>query len=67
MARTVSALIFAGGVVCFVFAAILAIRMTSLDVSILDIYFVISPKYLMILGSLLLLASLAAWKALPAR
>jgi len=67
MARIGSALLLAGGLVCFVFAAVLAIKTKSLDLSILDIYFVVSPRYLVILGTFLILASLAAWKALPAR
>lgn len=52
MTKVVSALLLAGGAICFVLAAILAMTIGLLDVSILDVYFVLSPKYLLIAGSL---------------
>ena len=38
-------------------AAIVARTVGSLDVSIIDVYFVVSPKYLLIAGVFLILAS----------
>lgn len=67
MTKVVSALLLAGGAICFVLAAILAMTVGSLDVSILDVYFVVFPKYLLIAGALLILVSRMIWKRVAAR
>lgn len=57
MTKIVSALLLAGGAFCLLLAAIVARTVGSLDVSIIDVYFVVSPKYLLIAGVFLILAS----------
>ena len=46
------------------FAGILAFTIRSLDLQILDIYFVILPRYLLLLSAVLLLAAFVVWKAM---
>ena len=64
VAKIFSGLFLAGGVLCVVFAGILAFTIRSLDLQILDIYFVILPRYLLLLSAVLLLAAFVVWKAL---
>ena len=50
----------AAGIICLVIAAILIAKIGGpLDVQILDHYFVLSPKWLLILGTALFVPSLA--------
>jgi len=55
-----------GGALCSVFAGILAFTIRSLDLQIFDIYFVILPRYLLLLSAGLLLAAFVVWKAMAA-
>jgi hypothetical protein len=59
-----SGVLLAGGVLCVVFAGILAFTMHSLDLLIFDIYFVILPRYLLLVSAVLLLAAFLVWKAM---
>jgi len=58
MAKMLSALLLAVGAICLLLAAIMATTVRALDISILDVYFVISPKYLLIAGLVFCLATL---------
>ena len=50
----------AAGIFCLIVAAILITKIGGpLDVQILDHYFVLSPKWLLIAGAILLVSSLA--------
>ena len=64
MAKVFSELLLAGCVLCLVCAGILAFTIRSLDVSILDVYFVIAPRDLILLGTCLLVAALVVWKTM---
>jgi len=64
MAKIFSGLLLAGSVLCLVFAGILAFTIRSLDMQIFDVYFVILPRYLLLLSAGLLLAAFVVWKAL---
>ena len=64
VAKIFSGVLLAGGVLCLIFAGILAFTMHSLDLQILDIYFVILPKYLLLVSAVLLLAAFVVWKAM---
>jgi hypothetical protein len=64
MAKTLSTLLLAGGVLFFVLAGVLALTIRSLDLQILDVYFVILPRYLFLLSAGLLLAAFVIWKTM---
>lgn len=62
MAKILLALFSGVGVLCAVLAIILASSIRSLDLQILDIYFVIFPRYLLLLSAALLVAAFALYK-----
>ena len=64
VAKIFSGVLLAGGVLCVIVAGILAFTIRSLDLQILDIYFVILPRYLLLLSAVLLLAAFVVWKAM---
>ena len=64
MAKIFSGVLLTGSVLCVVFAGILVFTIRSLDLQILDIYFVIRPRYLLLLSGGLLLAAFVVWKAM---
>jgi hypothetical protein len=64
MAKISSELLLAVGILCSVLAGVLAFTIRSLDVQILDVYFVVLPKYLLLLSVGLLLAAFAIWKVM---
>jgi hypothetical protein len=62
MAKIFLGLLLAASTLCFVCAGILALRIRGLDLQILDRYFVVWPRYLIMLGAGLLLAAFAVWR-----
>jgi hypothetical protein len=62
VAKFSSALLLAVGVLFLVLAGVLARTIHSLDLQIFDVYFVILPRYLLLLAAALLLAALVIWK-----
>jgi hypothetical protein len=64
VAKIVSELLLAGSVLCLVFAGILAFTIHALDVMILGVYFVILPRYLILLSAGLLVAAFVVWKTM---
>jgi hypothetical protein len=62
VAKVFSELLIAASVLCLICAGILAFTIRSLDVSILDVYFVIAPRDLILLGTGLLVVAFVMWK-----
>jgi len=53
MARLISIVLFAGSAVFLLLALVLALTKGVLDVSVLDYYFVVLPRYLLLLAAIL--------------
>ena len=64
MAKVLLILLIAGGVLFLVLAFVLALTKGALDVSVIDVYFVVLPRYLFFLSAALFLAALALRKTL---
>ena len=64
VAKIFSGVLLAGDVLCVVFAGILAFTIGSLDLQILDFYFVILLEYLLLSSAVLLFAAFVVWKAM---
>lgn len=56
MPKMVSILFFAGSAVFLILALVLALRTGMLDVSVLDVYFVVLPRYLLLVAAILFTA-----------
>jgi len=52
MPKMVSAVLFAGSAVFLILALVLALTTGALDVSILDVYFVVLPRYLFLIAAI---------------
>jgi hypothetical protein len=62
VAKLLSALLLAAGIIFLIMGALLASTTRSLDLQVLDIYLVILPRYLFLAGSALLFAAFLVWK-----
>jgi hypothetical protein len=56
MPKMVSTVLFAGSVVFLILALVLALTKGALDVSVLDFYFVVLPRYLLLVAAILFTA-----------
>jgi hypothetical protein len=62
VAKLFSVLLLAGSLLFSVLGSVLAFTIRSLDLQILDLYFVVLPRYLFLLSAALLLAAFVIWK-----
>jgi hypothetical protein len=56
MTKLVSGVLFAGSAVFLILAVALALTKGALDVSVLDFYFVVLPRYLLLVAAILFAA-----------
>ena len=56
MTKLVSVVLFAGSAVFLILAVALALTKGALDVSVLDFYFVVLPRYLLLVAAILFAA-----------
>ena len=56
MTKLVSGVLFAGSTVFLILAVALALTKGALDVSVLDFYFVVLPRYLLLVAAILFAA-----------
>ncbi|MGA8618003.1 MAG: hypothetical protein WB660_05720 [Candidatus Sulfotelmatobacter sp.] len=56
MPKLVSLVLFAGSAVLLILALVLALTKGALDVSVLDFYFVVLPRYLLLVAAILFTA-----------
>ena len=63
--KLMSILLFAGGVVFLLLTVTLALTRGSLDVTVLDVYFVVLPRYLLIVAVVLLVGGFVSFWAHP--
>ena len=56
MPKLVSIVLFAGSAVFLILALLLALTRGALDVSVLDYYFVVLPRYLLLVAAILFTA-----------
>ena len=56
MPRLMSIVLFVGSVVFVILALVLALTKGALDVSVLDFYFVVLPRYLLLVAAILFTA-----------
>jgi hypothetical protein len=64
MTKIVLGLLAGGGALCIVLAGVVAVTVRSIDLQILDVYFVVAPRYLCLLSAALFLAALVVWKTM---
>jgi ABC-type Na+ efflux pump permease subunit len=56
MTKLISILLFAGSAVFLILAVVLALTKGTLDLSVLDFYFVVLPRYLLLVAAILFTA-----------
>jgi hypothetical protein len=56
MTKLISILLFAGSAVFLILAVVLALTQGTLDLSVLDFYFVVLPRYLLLVAAILFTA-----------
>jgi hypothetical protein len=64
VAKLFFALLLAGGVLLLALGGLLAFTIRSLDLQIFDVYFVVLPRYLLLLSGALLLAAFLVWRTM---
>src|SRR5580704_3304932 len=65
MPKLVSIVLFAGSAVFLILALVLALTKGALDVSVLDYYFVVLPRYLWLVAAILFTAGWILRAAIP--
>lgn len=56
MTKLISILLFAGSAVFLILAVVLALTKGTLDLSVVDFYFVVLPRYLLLVAAILFTA-----------
>ena len=56
MPKTASTVLFAGSAVFLILALVLALTAGALDMSVLDVYFIVQPRYLFLIAVILFTA-----------
>lgn len=66
MPKLISMALFGGSGVSVILALVLALTKGALDVSVLDFYFVVAPRYLLLVAAILFAAGWMARRLVPA-